>query len=111
MVRGSDSGRGKIDLAGIGFGIGDELGNRFGGKRRIYHHDVGRADDAGNGCDVSDKVEIEFLVERCVDCGGSACRQEKRIAVRRCFHDRLGADIGAGAGAVFDDESRAQPLR
>ena len=35
-----------IDLARIGLGIGDELGNGFGWKRWVYLHDERHADDA-----------------------------------------------------------------
>ena len=44
--RGPGAGRRHVDLARIGLGIGDELGNRFGRKRWMDHHDVGLADDA-----------------------------------------------------------------
>jgi hypothetical protein len=70
----------------------------------VYLHDKWLANDASNGCDVTHKVEIEFLVERCID-RARRTGQEERIAVRGCLHDRLGADIGVGAGAGFDDAS------
>ena len=37
--------------------------------------------------------------------------QQKRVAVRRRSHDRLGADIAAGARPVLDDEWLPEPLR
>ena len=37
--------------------------------------------------------------------------QQQRVAVRRRAHDRLGADIAAGARPVLDDEWLAEPLR
>ena len=43
MVRASDAGRRQVDLARIGLGIGDELGNRLGRNRWIHHHDIGHA--------------------------------------------------------------------
>jgi hypothetical protein len=33
----------------------------------MYHHDVGKADDARDRRDVADKIEIELVVERRVD--------------------------------------------
>ena len=56
-----------VDLARIGLGIGDELGNRLGRNRWIHHHDMGRADDARDRRDVADEIEIELVVERRVD--------------------------------------------
>ena len=43
MGRGPVAGRRHVDLARIGLGIGDELGNRLGRNRWIDHHDVGHA--------------------------------------------------------------------
>jgi uncharacterized protein len=49
---------------------------------------------------------------------GAACHvdrvrrsdQEERMAVRRCLHDRLSANIAGGARPVLDDELLAEPL-
>ena len=57
-----------------------------------------------------DEIEIELLVERGVDCLGRI-NQEKRIAVRRRPHDRLGGNIAARARPVVDDKLPAEPLR
>ena len=105
-----NAGRRHVDLARIGLGIGDELGNRLGRNRWIDHHDEGRADDARDRRDVADEIEIELVVERRVDRVRRQ-DQEQRIAVRRRAHDRLGADIAAGARPVLDDEWLAEPLR
>ena len=67
MGRGPVAGRRHVDLAGIGLGIGDELGNRLGRNRWIDHHDIGHADDARDRRDVADEIEIELVVERRVD--------------------------------------------
>src|SRR5262249_5096904 len=55
--------RRKADLAGIAFGVSDELGNGLGWNRWIDHHDAGHANDACNRRDVADEIEIEFLIE------------------------------------------------
>jgi hypothetical protein len=44
-----------------------------------HHHQRGDA-DAGDGCDVADKIELEILVERRVDCVRRIDKQE-RVAV------------------------------
>ncbi len=108
--RGPDAGRRHVDLARIGLGVGDELGNGLGRNRWMYLHDVGRADDARDRRDVADEIEIELVVERRVD-RIRRTDQQQRIAVRRRTHDRLGADIAGGARPVLDDEGLAEPLR
>ena len=70
MERGSVAGRRKVKLARIGLGVGDELGNGLGRDRRVYHHDFGLANEACDRCDVADEIEIEFVVERNIDCVG-----------------------------------------
>src|SRR5438477_11654993 len=67
MFRGSNAGRRHIDLAWIGLGIGDELGNGLCGKRWMHRHDVWDTADTGDWSDVTDKIEVELLVERRVD--------------------------------------------
>ena len=52
-----------VDLARIGFGIGDEFGNRLSWNRWIDHHHERGADDACNRCDVADEVEVELIVK------------------------------------------------
>ena len=59
---------------------------------------------------MSHKIEVELIKESCVDC----CRwveNEERVTVRCSTHDSLGADIGAPARPVLDDELQAEPLR
>ena len=70
----------------------------------------GCANDARDRRDVADEIEIELVVERRVDRVRRSDKEE-RVAVRRRPHDRLGADIGAGARPVLDDEWLAEPLR
>ena len=70
----------------------------------------GTSDDARDRRDVADEIEIELVVERRVDRVRER-RQEERVAVGRRTHDRLGANIVAGARPVLDDEWLAEPLR
>ena len=71
---------------------------------------MGHSDDARDRRDVADEIEVELVVERRVD-RVRRTDQEQRVAVRRRAHDRLGADIAAGARPVLDDELLAKPLR
>src|SRR6516165_10100025 len=67
MAPAPNPGRPHVDLARIGFGIGDEFGNRLSWNRWIDHHHERPADDACDRCDVTDEVEVELLVEGRVD--------------------------------------------
>jgi len=58
---------------------------------------------------VAHKIVIQVRIERRVDGIGRHC-DEQRVAVRRRPHDKLRADIGAGAGPVFDDERLRQTI-
>src|SRR4029450_6510930 len=106
----SDTTRRHGELAGIGLGISDELGNRFGRNRRIYYHDEGEADDAGDWRDVAEKIEIELFVRRSID---RVCRsdEEECVAVRGRAHDRLGGNIAGSTWPALDDEWLAEALR
>ena len=99
-----------VDLARIGFGVGDELRNSFCWKRWIHEHYKWLANDARNRRDVAYEIETELIVQRCVDHVHRSDKQE-RVTVRSSTHDRLGAYIGAGARSVLDDEWLAEPLR
>src|SRR5262245_37759817 len=110
MARGTDAARRHGELARIGLGIDDELGDRIGWNRWIDHHDLGKADNARDGRDVADKIEIELFVERRID---RVCRsdEEERVAIRGRTHDRLSADIGASSRPILDDKLLTEPLR
>ena len=110
MRHAADAGRRHIDFARIGLGIGNELGKRLGRKRVIHHHDIGKADDGCDRCDIADEIEIELVVKRRVDRARRA-EEAQRITVRSRAHDCLSADIAAGAGTIFNDELLTQPLR
>ena len=65
------------------------------------------AHDAGDRRDVADEIEIELVIERRVD----RVRRTDQSSVwpsAGALHDRLGADIAAGARPVLDDEWLAQ---
>jgi len=105
-----DATRRHAELARIRLGVGDELRNCCGRNRWVHHHDVGRDNNAGDRRDVTDEMEIQFVVERRVD---RLCRNdhEQRVAVSGRAHDGLGGNVGPRAGTVLDDEWLADPLR
>ena len=110
MRRGPDAGRRHVDLAGVGLGIGDELGSRPRRHRRVDLQDHGHAEEAGDRCDVIDEIVAELLEQRRID-RVDRIDEEQGVAVRWRAHDRLGSDIVAAARPVLDDELLAKPLR
>src|SRR5262247_2973786 len=110
MGGGSDTTRRHGELAGIGLGIGDELGDRLRWNREVRYHWVGHTGDAGNRRDVAAEIETKLFVQRSID---RVCRsdEEERIAVRERAHDRLGGNIAGSTWPALDDEWLAEPLR
>src|SRR5262249_10540476 len=109
MGGGSDTTRRHGELAGIGLGMGDELGDRPRWNREVRYHDVVDTGDASNGRDVAAEIETKLFVQRSTD-RVSRSDEEERIAVRERAHDRLGGDIAARARPVLNDEWLAEPF-
>src|SRR6516225_11228573 len=109
MLYRSVASRGYRDLARIGLGMGDKLGNRLGRNRWMHHHDEGVAADSCDRRDVTDEIEIELLIDRCADCVRPIDHQQC-VPIWSRAHDHLGAYISAGAHSVLDDEWLAEPL-
>ncbi len=107
VVRRADAGGAVVDLARIGPGIGDQLGDRMRGKIRMH----GEADDVRAGIDdgreILHRVERRILVE--VDVAGHhrIGADEQRVAVRRRARRIAGGDVAAHARAIVDDHRLA----
>ena len=67
MLRCAIAGRRHIDLARIGFGIGDELRNGIGRDGRMHHHCIGCPHRTDDRCDISNKIEIQIAVLSAVE--------------------------------------------
>jgi hypothetical protein len=72
--------RGIVELAWVGFGVGDELGNRHCRERRVYLHYTRRQGDARDRRNVADVFESDGIQALIIGVVGGS--QEKRIAVR-----------------------------
>src|SRR5580700_1502528 len=107
MDGGPDPGRGKIDLAWVGPGIGDEFRNGLGWKCRIDFHDIRHAKHARDRRDVANKIEIELVIERWT-YHLRRTDPKQRVAVRWRTNRRLDADIAPGPRTVLNDECLAQ---
>ena len=84
-------------------------GDRIRRHRRIDHHDFGHAQNTRDRRDIADEIEVEVVVERCVD-GRRRRDQEQRVTVRCSPHDKFGGHIAARAGPVLDDKLLTEPL-
>ncbi len=100
--------RRRIDLAGIGLGVGDRLRHGLGRKLGCDHQRVRNARQHRDLLELSG-IEIEPRIEVLVDDQRRRRRRQERIAVRLRLVDELGADIAGGARAVLDDD-RVPPL-
>jgi hypothetical protein len=106
----TDAVRRIVELAGIGFQVGGELGQIAGRKRRVHDQDGRRIGQQRDRREVLRGVESEVAVERRI--GGEAeARHQELIAVGLRARDLAGAKIGVGAGAVDHQEGLPEPPR
>jgi hypothetical protein len=101
--RRSNARRRHIELARIGFGIGNEIRDRLGRNRWIDDHDERLATDAGDRRNIAHEVVIELWVERGIDGVGRTDQQE-RVSVGGRIHDHLGRDVATGARPVLNND-------
>src|SRR5262245_14545457 len=109
-MRRADATRTKVDLAGIGFRIGDELDEVVGWKCRMDVHHVGQSHYAGDRDAVADKIKRKLLVEPRVD---SVVRADEGdcVAIGLRVERGLHADIAGRAGPVLNDKLLSQMIR
>ena len=110
MRRRADATRSKVDLARIGFRIGDELGEVVGWECRIHVHHVGQPHYAGDRDAIADEIKRKLLVERRVD-GVVRADEGDRVAIGRRVERGLHADIAGRAGPVLNDKLLSQMIR
>src|SRR5262245_5531590 len=109
MGWGPGTARCHVELARMGLGVGDELGNRPGRDRWIHYQDLGCADDGRDRRNVADEIETKLFVHRSI-YRVRRSDQEERVAISGRTHGRLGADVAAAARPVLHDKLLAQSL-
>src|SRR5215471_18895925 len=77
---GANASRSKVDLARIGFRMGNKFGDCLGRKRWMHHQDMRATGDTRDRCDIAEKNEIEFVVECRVDYVRRTASEE-RVAI------------------------------
>jgi hypothetical protein len=129
-VRSPDTAGAHVASAGIGLFIGNELRDRRGRDQRIHDHDIGNANEARNWRDITNEIEVEVVVDRCVDrvadvgfapclteaLSASACKQarisQRHVRVAPKGVTGLASDFlvhepeGPGLGTVLRDPQR-----
>ena len=110
MQRRRIAARRHVDLAGIGFRIGDELGHGLRRKRRMNLHHQRNAADQRHRHGVAHEAEAEIVEQRRIDAVRRHAEQQ-RVTVRRRAHDRFGCDVSARARPVVDHDRLADPVR
>src|SRR4051794_37977707 len=75
--------RGHADLAWIGLGVGNELGDGFRRDRWVRNHHHGIIDESRYGCDIALQVEGEAFIHASVDYGGRTEKQQRAPIGRR----------------------------
>ncbi len=103
------AGGGHVELAGIGLGVGDEFRNGRDRQVLVDHDHVREADDAGDGRDVAQEIEVELRKQRRVD-GIGRRDQQQRVAVRRRVDDGFRREIGGSAGPALDHHGLTELL-
>ena len=104
---GANALRGIIDLAGIGFGVGNELGHGLGREILAHQNDVGHVRHDRDR-DQLRRIVIQRLVEKRRRCDRRRLRSEQRVAVRLGLEHRFGGEAAAHARFIFDDERLAE---
>ena len=102
----------KRHLAGIGLGVGDQFGDRFGRHVRIHHQHVHVGHRQRDVREVPDRVVRQLrAVDVRIDGVAAGGREPDGVAVRRGLRDPVAADRGARAADVFDHHRLPEQLR
>ncbi len=77
--RGADAGRREVELAGIRFAIGDELGERLHRQGGAHHQHLGRRADDRNGLQALEEIVRNVRLQARIDDDGRV-HQHQRVA-------------------------------
>ena len=104
------TGRAEIERARFGARQRQQLGEIFRRHGRVHYQHQIAVDQRRDGNEIAHQAIGLLVVQRFVD-GLRARHHQQRVAVGRGVGDQGGADGGAGARPVLDDESLVQRLR
>ena len=110
MMRSADAAGAVAELARIGLGVGDELGDGLHRHVVVDQQDERQMRHHRDRLEILHRVVGDLLVERRIDRHRRAGRHQQRVTVGRGFRHRIDADLLAGAGPVLHHERLAEPL-
>src|SRR5215467_10107523 len=110
MWCGAVAGTCHAEPAGIGLGVGNEVGNGLCRKRWRHFKGECLATNACDRRDIADEIVVELVVECRIDCTLNG-DQQQRMPISGSLDDRLDGEIAAAPRPVLDDERLAEPLR
>ena len=108
MLRGAVAGRREIQLVRIGLQIGDEIGDIVRRHGRIDDQQIRNEGRHRDRREILPHIERQCFIQVRVGGERAACRHQQRVAVGIGLCDRIGADVAAGAAAIFDDHRLAE---
>ena len=108
MMQAADAGRAVVQLAGIGFGVGDELLEVMDRQVRAHREDERAARDLDHRRKRLDRIVRRLLGDRRRNQYRARAAEHDRVAVRIGPREGTAADGAAGAGAVLDHDRLAQ---
>ncbi len=97
--------RSEVDLAGVGLGVGNELGDRVHRQLRIGDQEIGAGREQCDRREILDRVIADVGVDRGSDREGRGVAEHQRIAVGFGACGRFGADGAARPGTIVDDDA------
>jgi len=102
--------RAVIELAGIGFCVGEEFWDGVGRQRRMQQEQHLLRGDQRNRREVLDRIVGRRGVERADRGERQIHRKQQRVAVGRRTRHVFGADVGRAADPVLDQNRLAERL-
>ncbi len=105
--RRADALRRKVDLAGIGLGIGDQLGHRLGRKILAHQNDVGNVRHDRNRHELR-RIVVKRFVKQWIGRDRRRLRRQERVTIGRRMENIVGGDAAADAGPVLDHHRLAE---
>ncbi len=102
------AGRSEIELAGILFGVGDELRHRVGRHRRVHFHHHRQIGDQRQHPEVFHRIVRQLLVEHRIEHEDRRRRDEQRVTVGLGAGHGFGGDGALRTGLVLDDDRLLQ---
>src|SRR5262245_24315360 len=98
-----------VDLAGIGLGVGNQLGGRARRQRRMHREHARLPADQPDRGEVLARIVAGVGIERRIDIERTGIGEQDGVAIGRALGDRPRRDGAAGAAAVLHYDLMTEP--